>query len=88
MKKVAIATSGGTIAMTKSHEGVVPFASGSSMIPQIPGLSSIADVKLIEFFNVSSPHMTLKMMWDLSRLVQNLADRKNVRGNVPSTRYR
>ena len=82
MKKVVIVTTGGTIAMTKTHEGVVPFSSGNSLITQIPGLENIAKIEHVEFSNVPSPYMTPKMMWELSRLVQKIVDDPDVDGVV------
>jgi len=82
MKKVVIVTTGGTIAMTKTHDGVVPFSGGNSLITQVPRLDEIAEIEHIEFENVPSPYMTPSMMWKLSRLVQNLVNRKEVSGVV------
>ena len=82
MKKVVLVTTGGTIAMIKSHAGVVPFSGGSSIITEIPGLERVADVELVEFSNVPSPYMTPTMMWKLSRVVQELVDREDVDGVV------
>ncbi len=82
MKKVVIVTTGGTIAMTKTHDGVVPFAGGNSLITQIPKLGDIAQIEHVEFSNVPSPYMSPSMMWHLSRLVQEIVERDDVDGVV------
>ena len=82
MKKVIIVTTGGTIAMTKTHEGVVPFSEGNSLITQIPGLERVAEIDHVEFSNVPSPYMTPEMMWRLSRKVQSIVDDPEVDGVV------
>ncbi len=82
MKKVVIVTTGGTIAMTKTHDGVVPFSKGNALITQVPRLDEIAEIEHIEFANVPSPYMTPSMMWKLSRVVQRLVDREDVTGVV------
>lgn len=82
MKKIVIITTGGTIAMTKSHEGVVPFAGGNSLITQIPRLEEYAEIEHVEFSNIPSPYMNPSMMWELSRVVQRIVDREDVSGVV------
>ncbi len=82
MKKIVIVTTGGTIAMTKTHEGVVPFSRGNSLVTQVPGLEKIARIDHVEFSNVPSPYMTPRMMWELSRLVQSIVDDPEVDGVV------
>ena len=82
MKKVVIVTTGGTIAMTRTHEGVIPFSKGNSLISNIPGLDKIADVEMYEFSNVPSPYMTPRMMFELSKVVQRILDREDVHGVV------
>jgi L-asparaginase len=82
VKKVVIVTTGGTIAMTKTHEGVVPYSTGNSLITQIPGLEKIARIEHVEFSNVPSPYMTPSMMWELSRLVQQIVNDPDVSGVV------
>ena len=82
MKRVVIITTGGTIAMTKTHRGVVPFSGGNSLITQIPDLDKVAKIDHVEFSNVPSPYMTPEMMWDLSRLVQKVVNDPEVGGVV------
>jgi len=59
MKKVVIVTTGGTIAMVKKGESVVPYEKGNILISEIPELSKIKDAKIdiVEFSNIPSPHI-------------------------------
>jgi len=80
---VVIVACGGTIAMVKAPDGkVVPFAQGNAMIDEIQGLSEIAEIEIVEFSNVPSPYMTPKMMFDLSRLVNEKLQEEDVAGVV------
>ncbi len=82
MKRVVIVTTGGTIAMRKTHDGVKPFAGGNSLITQVPELDKIAKIEHVEFSNIPSPYMSPKLMWELSRLVQKTVEREDVDGVI------
>lgn len=84
MKKVVIVTTGGTIAMVKKGESVVPYEKGNILISEIPELSKIKDAKIdiVEFSNIPSPHMTPKYMWNLSRMIDKILDDSEVVGVV------
>ncbi|MDK2886401.1 MAG: L-asparaginase [Thermosipho sp. (in: thermotogales)] len=84
MKKVVIVTTGGTIAMVKKGESVVPYEKGNILISEIPELSKIKDAKIdiVEFSNIPSPHMTPKDMWNLSRMIDKILDDSEVVGVV------
>ncbi|MBO8161557.1 MAG: asparaginase [Thermosipho sp. (in: Bacteria)] len=83
-KKVVIVTTGGTIAMVKKGEGVVPFEKGNVLISEIPELSKIqnADIEVFEFSNIPSPHMSPKHMWLLSKKIDEILNREDVIGVV------
>jgi L-asparaginase len=84
MKKVVILTTGGTIAMVKKGESVVPYEKGSVLISEIPELEKINDVKIevIEFSNIPSPHMGPSDMWKLSRTIDKIVEEEDVLGVV------
>ncbi|MCD6462961.1 MAG: asparaginase [Thermotogae bacterium] len=81
--KVVIVTTGGTIAMVKSPGGgVVPLEGGNRLITAIEGLQEIAEVELIDFSNIPSPHMTPSRMLKLSKRVNEILRREDVKGVV------
>ena len=83
MKKVVILTTGGTIAMVKNEQGVVPYEKGNLLISEIPTLKELdVNVEVIEFSNIPSPHMTPKKMWELSRQVEKILSDDEVIGVV------
>ncbi|QTA38607.1 asparaginase [Thermosipho ferrireducens] len=85
MGKVVIVTTGGTIAMVKEREGVVPYDKGNILISEIPELRDIPGldkIELYEFANIPSPHMTPADMWRLSKLVDEILEDEEVAGVV------
>lgn len=81
--RVVIIACGGTIAMVKAPDGkVVPFAEGNAVLDKIQGLSDIASIEMVEFSNVPSPYMTPRMMFELSRLVNEKLNEDDVAGVV------
>ena len=81
-RKVVIVTTGGTIAMRKDREGVVPSDEGNEQIADLSGLERFADVGTVEFCNLPSPHMSPDKMFDLSKLVQKLIKKEEINGVV------
>ena len=55
-KHIIVITTGGTIAMKTDPVtgGLVPAVSGEDLAAAVPGLSSWADVDVVEFSNVPS----------------------------------
>ncbi|MFN3692151.1 MAG: asparaginase [Fervidobacterium sp.] len=81
-KKIAIVSTGGTIAMVKKGRTVVPFDKGNALVTDIPELFEIANVELIEFSNVPSPYMTPSSMWNLAKLIDKLLEENGYDGVV------
>ena len=81
-KKIAIVSTGGTIAMVKKGRDVVPFDKGNALVTDIPELYDIADVELHEFSNVPSPYMTPSSMWNLAKTIDELLEEKGYDGVV------
>lgn len=75
MKKIILLTTGGTIAMKKDEVtgGLVPAVSGKDLAAAVPGLASVADVKVEAISNIPSGHMTLQHMWKLSQRIDELS---------------
>ncbi|WGS64243.1 asparaginase [Marinitoga aeolica] len=83
MGKIAIITTGGTIAMV--HDpllGVIPSEERNKHLNDIPELRNIAETELIEFTNIPSPHMTPKIMFELSKFVKKVISRDDIDGVV------
>lgn len=70
-KKVLILTTGGTIAMKLDPElGVIPAVSGEDLVDSVPGLRDVRPVEVRAFSNVPSPHMTPRLMFELSGIIE------------------
>lgn len=83
-KKVVVFTTGGTIAMKFDPKvnGLVPAVSGEDLAAAVPGLGDVADVEVREFSNIASPGMTPEMMFQLSRMVNEVLEHDDVAGAV------
>jgi L-asparaginase len=81
---VAIVFTGGTISMKHDADfgGVVPALSAEEILRQTPSIYESASVESIEFGRYPGPHVTPEIMLDLSRVVQKLAEREDVKGIV------
>lgn len=81
---VAIITTGGTIAQKPDAiTGIcTPFLSGSELIANNPLLLKVANIKLIEFSNIDSSHMTPDMWLKLSKLVNKILQNSEIHGVV------
>ena len=84
MKKILVITTGGTIAMKKDREtgGLMPAVSGKDLAAAVPGLAHYADVDVLEFSNKPSGWMTAADMFELSKLIDRLADTDQADGFV------
>lgn len=71
-----------------SHEkdretgGLIPAVSGKDLAAAVPGLAHYADVDVLEFSNKPSGWMTAADMFELSKLIDRLADTDQVDGFV------
>ena len=81
---VVVVTTGGTIAekYDPATGGVVPAVSGDDLLAAVPGLSSIANIEVVEFCNIDSSQMTPEIWRNLSAAVQEILERPEVRGVV------
>ncbi|MCB5231295.1 MAG: asparaginase [Candidatus Cloacimonas sp.] len=69
-KKVLIITTGGTISMQyHSEHGVVPDDNLIQLLNNFPQLTSVAEIEVLEYANMPSPHITPKQMFELAKLV-------------------
>uniref|UniRef100_A0A7C5VLX9 Asparaginase n=1 Tax=Fervidobacterium thailandense TaxID=1008305 RepID=A0A7C5VLX9_9BACT len=81
-KRIAIISTGGTIAMVKKGRTVVPYDKGNALVTDIPEIHEIADVTLYEFSNVPSPYMTPNLMWQLAKIVDKVLEEDGYDGVV------
>lgn len=83
-QKVVIVTTGGTIAMchTGDDGGAVPAVAGSQLLEAVPPLVQVGAVEVFEYANVPSPHITPRIMFDLSKLISRILQRPDVAGVV------
>ena len=80
---VVVVTTGGTIAeKTGPHGGAVPAVSGSDLIEAVPGLGKLAQIKVIQFSNIDSSHMTPELWYNLSKVVDTALMNPSVAGVV------
>lgn len=83
-KKAVVITTGGTIAMRYDpvRKGLCPAITGPELIEAVPELTGVAEVEIIEFSNIPSPHMTPRIMFKLAHTVDDVAKRDDVAGIV------
>ena len=84
LPKVAIVTTGGTIAekLDPKTGGAVPAVSGKDLTEAVPGLSKAADIEVVEFSNIDSSQMTPALWAKLSATVDGLLADPAIKGAV------
>ncbi len=71
MKKILIITTGGTIAMKfDPKKGVVPDNDLVSFLQTFPQIRNIADIDILEFTNLPSPHLKPEQILDLVKIIR------------------
>ncbi len=81
---VVVVSTGGTIAMRYDPEknGDVPAVSGSELVAAVPALEGIGTLKVVEFANIPSFHMTPEIMLRLAGEIESIRSRVEVDGIV------
>ena len=81
---VAIVTTGGTIAEKTDPKtgGAVPAVSGKDLVAAVRGLGKVANVVVVNFCNIDSSQMTPEIWARLSREVDKLLARPDIKGAV------
>ncbi len=82
--KVAIIFTGGTISMKidpRIH-AAIPALTSEEIMAMVTNIEKFADIEIINFTNVPSPHITPDMMMDLSLLVNKTINRDDITGVV------
>lgn len=84
MKKVVVIATGGTIAMKYDAvtNGLIPSLTGEDLVATVPSLKNVARTEIVDFLNIPSEHITPKLMFELSRVVDQYAQKEDVDGIV------
>lgn len=81
--KIALITTGGTIAMRDEGRGGVPALGPEDFLPHLPpDLRDEVAFQVEMFSNVPSSHLTVNDLWQLRKAVQDRLERLAVRGAV------
>ncbi|AWZ48731.1 asparaginase [Hathewaya limosa] len=84
MKKVAIVFNGGTISMRVDPklQAAVPTLDGEQIMSMVTGIEEYAEIETYTFSSLPSPHVTPKLMMELSAYIQKLLNREDIVGVV------
>lgn len=83
-RKVVIIFTGGTISMKIDPDlhAAIPALNASEIISTVHNIEDIADVEIVNFSNIPSPHMDVNMMMELSFLAERHISREEVSGLI------
>lgn len=83
MKRILIINTGGTIAMSEDPlTHTVKTQGNIPLVDLIPHLSQYAEIEMINYLNIPSPHITIPIMVDLYHKIKQLKDEKAYDGFV------
>lgn len=84
MKKIAVIFTGGTISMKidPKIKAAVPTLTGEEIMSMVTGIEEFAQIKPFTFSNLPGPHMTPKIMMELSDFIKKIIDRDDIDGVV------
>lgn len=82
--KVLIIFTGGTIAMKIDPElhAAIPSLNADEIISTVTNIKNYADIEIINFCNLPSPHITPKLMMELAYVVKENLYRKELTGII------
>ena len=63
-------------------DGLIPTVNGADLVEAVPALTEVAQVEVVEFSNVPSGYITPKSMLELSKMVDQYAQNKEIDGIV------
>ena len=82
--KVAIIFTGGTISMKidpRIH-AAIPALSSEEIMAMVTNIEKFAEIEVINFSNLPSPHLTPEIMMDLANLVRKMISREDITGVI------
>ena len=84
MKKIAVVFNGGTISMKVDEriKAAVPSLTGEEIMKMVTGIESYAEIESHNFSSLPSPHVTPKIMLEISKFINALVERKDIDGVV------
>ncbi|MBB6715152.1 asparaginase [Clostridium gasigenes] len=84
MKKIAVVFNGGTISMKIDEriKAAVPSLTGEEIMSMVTGIEDFAEVESYNFSSMPSPHMSVEIMLELSKFVEELLNREDIDGVV------
>jgi L-asparaginase len=84
MKKVAVIFNGGTISMKVDPriQAAVPSLTGEEIMAMVTGIEKYANIESYTFSNLPSPHMSPKIMLELSKYIEKILHRDDIDGVV------
>ncbi|MBB6623024.1 asparaginase [Clostridium gasigenes] len=84
MKKIAVVFNGGTISMKIDEriKAAVPSLTGEEIMSMVTGIEDFAEVESYNFSSMPSPHMSVEIMLELSKFVEELLSREDIDGVV------
>ena len=82
--KVAIIFTGGTISMKVDPrlKAAIPALSSEEIIGMVTNIEKLADIEVINYSNIASPHITPNMMMDIAKLVKETSEREDIIGVI------
>jgi L-asparaginase len=83
-KRLAVFFTGGTISMKYDSAigAAVPSLTGHEILASVPQTSDVADIEVIDFGRFPGPHMTPRLMLELSAQVREALSRDEIAGAV------
>ena len=83
-KKVVVIFTGGTMSMKVDLRlnAAIPALSNEEIMAMVTNIEKFADVEILNFSKLPSPHITPKLMMDLSKLVKENLAREEISGVV------
>lgn len=84
LPRICVITTGGTISMRYDAAlgGAVPAVSGNELLAMVPGLEAVATLRLLEYSNQPSCHLTPEMMFEICILARDTLVQEDVDGVV------
>lgn len=83
-KRIAVIFTGGTISMKVDERlaAAIPALSSEEIMSMVTHIDKVADIDIINFGSYPGPHMTPKLVWELSQLVKKTLRRDDIDGVV------